>query len=160
MNNLKIVGWSDFECDFPTPKWDKETMTQVVNLIKEELAEHNYVFSGAEHQNSLTGVPVFSDGTCFRASMRCWGSICAEVYSGPNGETLSYMDFYMRGDCFSNLPDYVEFDLEPAVVKEESAGCTLKQDRQLIEQAIALNMPFLTTDKVLQKRYKIELKKA
>lgn len=152
MNNLKIVDWSDFECDFPTPKWGKETMIQVVNLIKEELVKNNYVLSGTEHQNSLTGVPVFSDETRFRASMRCWGSICAEVYSVPNGETLSHMDFYIGGDCFSNLPDYVEFNFKPAVVEEESTGCTPKQDRQLIKQAITLNMPFLITNKVLQKK--------
>lgn len=142
MEELKIIGWTDFECAYPTPKWSKEDMNRAVELIKEELAKNEYVFSGAEHQNSIVGVPVFSDGTCFRASMRCWGSICAEVYTGPNGEKLSYMNFYMRGDCPSNTPDYEEFELEPAVVQEESAGCTLRQDREMIEQSIALNMPF------------------
>lgn len=159
MKDLKIVGWTDFECGFPTPKWEKDEMNKVIDLICDEISKNNYIFSGQEHQNSITGVPVLSDGTCFRASMRCWGSIMAQVYGDPNGETLPYMDFYMRGDCPSNLPDFEEVDINPAVIQEKSFGCVLKVDRQMIEEALDLGMPFLTTDKVLNDRYDDELKK-
>ena len=55
---------------------DKNYM-EINDLNKiQEIIEKGYLFSGEEHQNGLTGVPVFSDGTCFRASMRSWGMIC------------------------------------------------------------------------------------
>lgn len=152
MEELKLVGWTDFDCEYPTDKCTKELMNRKVELIKEALAKNFYVFSGHEHQYSPSCTPVFSDGTCFRASMRCWGSIMAEIYSGPNGEELSYMDFYMPLG-HANLPDGDYIDLKPAKVEEESFGCTLKQDRQMIDEAINSGIGFLTTDKVLKKRY-------
>lgn len=158
MSDLRIVGWTSFHCDYPTPKLTKEELNEVVELIKEELIENEYIFSGQDHQQQLTGVPVFSNGTCFRASMRCWGSILAEIYEGPNGENLSYMDFYMSIGCRPQMPEETDIDIEPAVVEVESPGCTLKQDRELIDSSIAYNMPLLTTDLVVNKLYEMKLK--
>lgn len=157
MNELKLVGWASFECEYPTPKLNKEDMNKLIELIKKDIVKNRYIFSGAEHQQSRTGVPVFSNGTCFRASMRCWGVIMSELLEGPNGESLTYMDFYMSVACESNLPVYKDINIEPAVVSLESAGCTLKVDRQLVDDAIANNMPLLTSDKVLKKLYKMKL---
>ncbi len=157
MDELKLIGWTYFECEYPTPKLNKDEMNKVIELIQRDIIENGYIFSGAEHQKSLTGVPVFSDGTCFRASMRCWGSIMADLFEGPNGEPLSYMDFYMSVECESNLPDYEDIDIKPAIVSEESAGCTLKADRQLIDEAIEYNMPLMTLDKVVKKLYEMKL---
>ena len=149
MSDLKIVGWTDFECEYPTKKYDAETFNEIILLIKKEIMENNYYFSGEEHQNSLTGVPVLSDGTCFRASMRSWGMIMALVYNGVNGEKKTYMDFYMSLNN-SNLPEYKHIDIEPAKVEITSIGCTTNQDIQMVSDAVAMDMMFMTTDKVLK----------
>lgn len=152
MEDLKIVGWTSFDDIYPTKKWSAEELKFILRLIKQEIFEKKYVFSGEEHQNSFTGVPVFSDGTCFRASMRCWGKIMASIYSGPNGEELSYMYFYMSLKE-SILPPSLDEVIEPAEVDEESCGCTVPEDRQIVNEAISFGMSFMTTDKVLKKLY-------
>lgn len=158
MSDLTIVGWSDFECEYPTPKFNSDELQEVINLIKEEIAKNGYVFSGVKHQCASTGVPVFSNGTCFRASMRAWGGIMAEIYQKPNGGSFSYMDFYMSVPGEDVLPEYEKIDVEPAKVEVVSSGCTVKNDRQIIEEAIEMGMPFLTTDKVLKKNYENRIK--
>ena len=153
MREYKVVGWTDFECEYPTRKVKGEEFDEMIFAVKKAIVEGHYVFSGEEHQNSFSGVPVFSDGTCFRASMRCWGSIMAELYVGPNGEKFSYMDFYMSLGESSNMPEESYIGIEPAVVEEESLGCTLRQDREIMQQSIDAGMKFITTDKVLQKKF-------
>ena len=151
--SLKIVGWSHFDCEYPTKKLNKEELDEVIQLIKDDIVKNEYLFSGEEHQNELTGVPVFSDGTCFRASMRCWGSIMAELYVDENGDHYSYMDFYMSlGEC-SHLPDFELIDIEVGEVDEPSFGCTLKADRELMEEALSMGIDLMTTDKVLKKKF-------
>ncbi len=154
MSNLKIVGWTYFDCEYPTSKVSGEVLSEMIDLIRREIAEKGYVFSGEEHQNSSTGVPVFSDGTCFRASMRCWGDIMASLYSKSNGEQCTYMDFYMSLGDQSVMPKYTVIDVEPAVVEEDSCGCTIKVDRQTLQEALDMGMMFMTTDKVLKKLFK------
>lgn len=154
MGNLRIIGWEDFDCEYPTRKFKGDELNEVLNLIRREIAENGYVFSGEEHQCGLTGVPVFSDGTCFRASMRAWGQVMASIYSGADGEELTYMDFYMSLGDNSVMPEYEIIDVEPAVLEEESIGCTTKEDREVVSQSIAMDMLFMTTDKVLKKMYK------
>ena len=155
---LKVIGWSYFDCEYPTPKVKGEQFEEMITAVKDAIREGEYVFSGQEHQYSLTGVPVFNDGTCFRASMRCWGSIMAELYVDGNGERLSYMDFYMSLGDASKMPDFAFLDVEPARVFEESCGCTLRQDREIMQQSIDAGMDFVTLDKVLQKKFE-EMKK-
>ena len=93
MAKLKIVGWTSFESEYPTPKFEYDEMMVYVNLIKKELKKKRYYFSGEAHQNALNGVPVFSDGTCFRASMRARGLMMARAHSDKKDE-YTYMDFY------------------------------------------------------------------
>jgi len=151
--SLKIIGWSHFECEYPTKKLNKEELDEVIQLIKDDIVKNEYLFSGEEHQNELTGVPVFSDGTCFRASMRCWGSIMAEIYVDENGERYSYMDFYMSLGELSRMPDFELIDIEASEVEETSFGCTLREDRNLMEEALNAGMDLMTLDKVLKKRF-------
>ena len=149
MKKVKIVGWTHFDSDYPTLKLDSDGLNLYLELISKEIKKKRYYFSGEEHQNSATGVPVFSDGTCFRASMRAWGSIMAKIYLKDNNE-LTYMDFYMSTGK-SKLPKYKNIKVKPAIISNLSLGCTLKEDRQLIAEAKALGMMFMTTDKVLKK---------
>lgn len=151
---LKVIGWTDFDCEYPTPKVKGEEFDEMIQAIKDAIYQGKYLFSGQEHQYSLTGVPVFNNGTCFRASMRCWGSIMAELYVDGDGNRLSYMDFYMSLGDESKMPDFDFIDVEPARVVEESCGCTLKQDREIMQQSIDAGLDFITLDKVLQKKFK------
>lgn len=153
MDQLKIVGWTDFECEYPTVKLTQEELMNVLRLIQKEIIENNYIFAGEDHQQRMTGVPVFSDGTCFRASMRAWGNIMASIYSGPNGKELTYMDFYMSFGEDVRMPEYELIDVEPCTDFEESCGCTIREDKKIIDEAIAFDMPFITFDKVLNKLY-------
>ena len=148
MSKLRIVGWTSFDSDYTTRMITNEELLEQLSLIKEEIAKNGYRFSGEEHQNSLTGVPVFSDGTCFRASMRSWGMIMASLNEGT-----SYMDFYMTLERGSKLPEFSNIDVKPCKVKEESSGIIVQQDRDIIEQSLSMNMMFMTTDKVLNNLY-------
>ena len=80
MEKLRIVGWTNFDSQYPSKPCTKEEMDEIILLIREEIIKNKYYFSGEEHQYSLTGVPVFSNGTCFRASMRCWGYLMSTIY--------------------------------------------------------------------------------
>ena len=158
MEDLKIIGWTHFDSKYPTRKVNGEELNKIINLIQNEICDKGYIFSGEEHQNSYTGVPVFSDGTCFRASMRSWGIIMAQLFEGPNGEKFTYMDFYMSLGDDAVMPDYTDIDVEVAQVEEQSHGLINKYDRQIINEALSFGMPFMTTDKVLKKWYE-KLKK-
>lgn len=153
MEKLKIVGWTNFDDVFPTKVLNNENFQEVLNLIKIEIYEKEYIFSGEEHQYGLTGVPVFSDGTCFRASMRAWGSLMASCFTGPNGEEVSYMNFYMSLGEDAKMPEYNVINVEPAVLEEEGIGATLYEDKQILQEAFAMGMEFMTTDKVLKNIY-------
>lgn len=149
MNELKIIGWASFDDAYPTRQYSGEELSYVVQLIQQEIANNKYCFSGEEHQNSMTGVPVFSDGTCFRASMRCWGLIMAGVHSALDGKEYSYMDFYMSLSD-SKMPEYETLNIKPAAVENSIPGYITKQDQEMISQSKMFGMPFITTDKVLQ----------
>lgn len=149
MSDLKIVGWSNFECEFPSKKLTDEEFIKVLKLIQDEIYEKGYIFSGEEHQYSSTGVPVLSDGTCVRCSMRCFGAIMASVYVGPDGKRLSYMDFYMSLDN-SVLPEESNINIVPMNI-ESYPGLMIKEDNQLVSEALSFGMPLMTTDKVLKK---------
>lgn len=150
MAELKIVGWTSFDDCYPTKECDNDEINELIALVRQEIYDNDYIFSGQEHQCSLTGVPVFSDGTCLRASMRAWGLIMAGIYTGPEGKQLSYMDFYMSLGDSSNLPEYSEIDVEPADIAF-GPGLIIAEDRNILEEALSMNMAFMTTDKVLEK---------
>lgn len=150
MDNLKIVGWTDFDDAYPTIQCDQESLPQVIQLVQDEIVANKYCFSGQNHQCGITGVPVFSNGTCFRASMRAWGQIMANAQSQLTGKQYSYMDFYMSYDSDADIPGFEELDIEPAEVEDSIPGYMVQEDAQILAQAQATGMGFLTTDKVLQ----------
>lgn len=153
MAKLKIVGWTHFDCEYPTAKCSGDRLNEEINLIRQEIATKGYMFAGEDHQCELTGVPVFSDGTCFRASMRCWGEIMASLFTNSDGEDCTYMDFYMSLDDDAVMPEFTDIDVEPAVLEEVSDGCTTKTDREIVQESLDLGMAFMTNDKVLKKLY-------
>lgn len=153
MEKLKIVGWAHFDDSYPTKIITQENLSEVIDLVSDEIQKNKYAFSGEQHQTSLTGVPVFSDGTCLRASMRWWGMLMAALHGDLNEQNYSYMDFYMGVAVEEKLPESTEIEVEPAESEYSTFGFTLKQDREMIAQSLSMGMPFFTTDKVLSEMY-------
>ena len=149
MEKLRIIGWSNFECEYPSKNADGEDFREIMQLIGDEVVKHGYSFGGQDHQNAATGVPVFSDGTCLRASMRAWGYIMAAIHSEIEGINLSYMDFYMDAFRETVLPEYEEIDIEPGYVEGERPGMIVDEDVQLISQSLGMGISLMTLDKVL-----------
>lgn len=149
MEKLKIVGWTNFECEYPSKNAEGPEFREIMQLIGDEVVKHGYSFSGHDHQFASTGVPVFSDGTCLRASMRSWGYIMAAIHSEIEGINLSYMDFYM--DTFRDkvLPEYEEVDIKPGYVEGERPGMIVEEDVNLITQSVSAGIELMTFDKVL-----------
>lgn len=158
MSDLKIVGWTDFECDYPSKNIDGPETRQIVQLIGDEVVKHGYCFSGQDHQNASTGVPVFSDGTCLRASMRAWGQIMAAIYSSIDGVKLSYMDFYMDSYKETVLPTFDSINVEPGYVENERPGMILEEDAEMISSTVQMGMELMTLDKVIKSYVELILK--
>lgn len=152
MENLKIVAWIDFNNEYPTKIINRENIQEVIDVIKQEIIDNDYMFSGEEHQRALTGAPLFNDGTCFRASMRCFGSIMAAALQEKTGEEHSYMDFYMTLTD-SKLPESKEYDVKPNDEVPPAIGLTIKQDQDLVIESLSMGMPLMTTDIVVEQLY-------
>ena len=152
MEELEIVGWTDFDSEYPTKVMNGDEMSAVLELLRKEILEKKYCFSGTIHQYSSTGVPVFSDGTCLRASMRSWGYIMAAIYMAIESSDLSYMDFYMESPREKVLPEYKDFSIKPCIVEDERPGMILQEDIDLISTSIKNGIELMTFDKVI-KRY-------
>ena len=152
--DLKVVGWVDFDSNYPMRQLTQEELGVLLQVLRNEIVENGYSFSGEDHQNSSCGMPVFSDGTCLRASMRAWGSLMADIHEGPGGMQLSYMDFYMDVFGERKMPLCESVSIEPAQVDVELPGLIIKEDMELIEQTLSFGMEFMTTDKVLNQIYK------
>ena len=151
MFGLKVVGWCSFASDYPTKKYNEKELKKVLKVVKKEISKNNYSFSGAIHQNSSNGVPVLSDGTCLRCSMRFWGEIMKDVYSKKLKQELSYMDFYMSTVTDVKMPEVSEIKVKESKLDYDYPGYTTNTDNQLISDAASLGFPLMTTDQVLKK---------
>ena len=151
MEELEIVGWTDFDSEYPTKVMNGDEMSAVLDLVRKEILKKKYCFSGTIHQYSSTGVPVFSDGTCLRCSMRAWGLIMAQVYSDVHGINLSYLDFYTDtfGEMVVPKEDFVVVD--PLETEDDQLGIVIEEDDKVISETLSTGMEFLTTDKVLRR---------
>ena len=151
MEELEIVGWTDFDSAYPTRTMSGNEMSEVLDLLRKEILEKKYCFSGTTHQYSSTGVPVFSDGTCLRCSMRAWGLIMSQVYSDVHGINLSYLDFYTDtfGEMVVPTEDFIVVD--PLETEDDQLGIVIEEDEKVISETLASGMEFLTTDKVLRR---------
>ena len=152
MDEYKIVGWASYDDDYYTKAVPNDKAMEMVNAVALQIAEKGYCFSGQTHQNSPTGMPVFADGTSFRASMRCWGSIMALIYSSEETE-YGYMDFYMYSALEENLPEYEEIEVTPYPEETGAFPTAIAEDMQLIKECLSLDMPLMTTDKAIRWMY-------
>jgi len=146
--DLKIVGWASFDSSFPSASIAQEDVTNALAIIVKEILENGYMLSGNDHQNSDTGVPVFNDGTCFRASMRTWGLVMSAAYPELDGKKTNYMDFYMSTPMERNLPKPLDTVIEPSD-SDNFNGFMISYDTEMLSQSLSMGIPFMTTDKVL-----------
>ncbi len=147
---LKIIGWTSYDSAYPSVTVGDDEVTDVVLTVAREVIDCGYMFSGQQHQNSATGVPVFQNGTCFRASMRTWGTIMAAACPEFNGKEMGYMDFYMSTPKEENLPPLKEIDVLPSD-SDNFNGMITPQDSEMISQSVQMGIPFMTTDKTLNR---------
>ncbi len=148
--DLKIVGWTDFESEYPSITVSNEEIGEVIGVVVDEIKAKGYAFSGEEHQSSYTGVPVFDNGTCLRASMRSWGMIMTFAYPEVDGKITQYMDFYMSSAVTKKMPESSSIDIQPADSDNFNAMIT-QQDGEMISQSLQMGIPFMTTDKALNR---------
>ena len=148
--DLKIIGWTNYDCDFPSITVSQDEVNQVLLAVAREIMDNGYMLSGDDHQNSDTGVPVFENGTCFRASMRAWGFIMAVAFPEINGNETQYMDFYMSTPLERKLPVSSNIDVTPASFDNFNALIS-PQDSEMLSQSVQMGIPFMTTDKALKK---------
>ena len=146
--DLKIIGWTDYDSDYPSITISNEEIGEVVGIVVDEIKANGYAFSGDNHQNSCTGVPVFDNGTCLRASMRTWGMIMTFAYPEIDGKRTQYMDFYMSCAAEEKMPEFKELSVKPAE-SDNFAGMITQQDGEMISQSLQMGMQFMTTDKAL-----------
>lgn len=145
---LKIIGWTDYDSHFPSITIANEEVNELLLIIIKEITAHGYMLSGEAHQNAVTGVPVFNDGTCFRGSMRAWSVIMSTAYPEIDGKETNYMDFYMSTPKPTKLPEQTQIDIEP-LKANNFGGFIISQDREILSQSLQAGLPFLTTDKTL-----------
>lgn len=81
--------WSRYEETF------NEDGIEYIRALRDYIIENNIKRGGDWHQNSESGVPLFSDGTVAIYSYRAWGDLMAAIWGDIDGEPYSYMDFYM-----------------------------------------------------------------
>ena len=120
--------------------------------IVKEISDNGYIFSGEEHQNASTGVPILEDGSCFRASMRSWGIIMSAAYPTISERATNYMDFYMSTPSEANLPELSDINIEPSKSNYQG-GFMSPEDNRILSDALSSGIPLLTTDKVLSSVY-------
>lgn len=145
---LKIIGWTDYSSDFPSATVANKDVNALLEIVVKEISANGYVFSGEEHQNADTGVPVFSDGTCFRASMRAWGCVMTAAYPKIDDREAHYMDFYMETPMPANLPKQTTIDVPP-MKSDNFSGLIVSQDKEVLSESLSAGFPFFTTDKAL-----------
>ena len=148
--DLKIIGWTDYDSEYPSITISNEEIGEVVSIVVDEIKANGYAFSGEQHQNSYTGVPVFDNGTCLRASMRTWGMIMSFAYPEIDGKRTQYMDFYMSCAAEEKMPEFKELSVKPAD-SDNFAGMITQQDGEMISQSLQMGIPFMTTDKALNR---------
>ena len=147
--DLKIIGWTNYDSNYPSVSVTQDELNDVLLTVAREIKNNGYMLSGGDHQNSDTGVPVFDNGTCFRASMRSWGVIMTIAFPEVNGNETQYMDFYMSTPLDRKLPESSYIDISPAD-SDNFKGMITPQDSEMISQSVQMGIPFMTTDKALR----------
>ncbi len=146
--DLKIIGWTDYDSNFPSIEIANEEVTEVFAIVVKEIRDGGYMFSAEDHQCAFCGVPVFDNGTCFRASMRAWGIVMSAAYPEIDGRETNYMDFYMSSPKETKLPKMLDVDIKP-MESDNFNGLITPQDGEMISQSLQMGIPFMTTDKAL-----------
>ena len=142
----KIAGFTSYDDQtYPNASIHGDEEQQfAMRTIVTYIQHHGLLYSGQDHQNAPNCVPVFSDGTALRCSMRLWGSIMAKAYEDdPN----NYMGYYME------VPGEAVYPEEEASIKpdedESEFPLIMGEDYQLMLDAYNHQMVLATTDKAI-----------
>lgn len=145
----EVVGWTDYESDYPNVGGSDRVLEDCYRAIGEEVRKHHYIICGDNHQGYKYGVPVFQDGTCYRGSQRAWGRVMAMAYDEKNDDgTYDYMDFYM-----AMLRDDIHLPGKEAAVKIPPKGATPKKKKATkpsIKKIKVGDATFVTLDKAFK----------
>ncbi len=93
---LQIIDWISWEesNQYKSEDYSPNHVAALVEYLKKHPEMH---MSGAEHQQSDRGVPLFSDRSVITRSMRSWGQIMADVFD--NTDPMAYCDWaWVRPD--------------------------------------------------------------
>lgn len=146
MKELKVVGWSSWESEYPNIDFGVYDQGTVISGVLSEIMTNGLLFSAQDHQNHPLGVPVFENGTCLHCSMRTWAYIMASA-KGSN----DYMEYYMDVPEETVLP--TDEATVPADEEEKDNGALpviIGPDQELIMQSVSIGVDLLTTDKALK----------
>ena len=142
---LEVVGFTSFDDPtYPTTFLQNPEMhMEIIDVVTKYIKNNHLCYSGEDHQNHPLGVPVLSNGTAFRCSMRFWGSLMGSVYSSKE----DYMSYYMEVEE-ATYPE-VEVEVEPSKEKDGLPSFS-KEDASLMQESLQMNIDLFTTDKALQ----------
>ena len=65
-----------------------------LEALKDDVLASGRFLTGAQHQDSDSGVPMFEDGTAGIFSFRAWGDLMAAIATVKDGKDHNYMEFY------------------------------------------------------------------
>lgn len=147
---IEIVGFTDYSSSYPTIHLTSDIKDEVVSAVVNYFKDKTICYSGNYHQNGDYGVPVFSNGTCLRCSMRKWAQLMGMIYSSKD----DYMSYYMNveQDGLEYLPEE-EAEVEPS---KETSGLPIisDEDVNVMHESISFGMvDFFTTDLALKVWY-------
>ena len=151
MTDLKIVGWTNYDSSFPNLNFrgkEPSFTDEIVQIIVNEIKKDHLLFAGDTHQGIYSCVPVFSNGTCLRCSMRAWGYIMSLAYNDD-----SYMNYYMATTMEKEeiLPQN-EAAIEPNEDEKDNGALAMVigPDVQAVTESLACGIEFMTFDKAIK----------
>lgn len=151
MENLTIIGWTDYDSDYPNIDFSIYPQNLIIGLLVNEIKNHNYLFSGRDHQYSDLCVPVFSNGCVLRSSMRAWGMFMALAYNDMSENNIpNYMNYY-DGIENSNIPTE-KADISCGE-ENDALPVLVGPDQSLIQETLSLGIDLITYDKAIKYMY-------
>ena len=147
-NKYEVVGFTSYDNSlYPTTFLKNAEMhMEIIDVVTKYIKDNKLCYSGNDHQNHPLGVPVLSDGTAFRCSMRFWGSLMGSVYSSRE----DYMSYYM--DVEEAVYPENEATIEPSKEKDGMPSFS-KDDASMMQESLDMNIDLMTLDKALQVIY-------
>ena len=151
MSKLTIIGWNDYDSNYPNINFENYSQQEIISLVMKEIKEHQYKFSGQDHQNKENCVPLFSNGCVLRCSMRTWAILMASANQDDN-----YMNYYMDVDEEKYPKEKTDIELRE---ENDALPVLVGPDQQLIMDSITNDIELMTFDKAIKEMYPLYKRK-